>query len=128
MRGKVNLLSFVHFKILDHPRTCGEKFKPFRYMYFGIGSPPHMRGKVCCLIHLFNNIRITPAHAGKRVQVKFSTTQGRDHPRTCGEKLVKLSLYIKLTGSPPHMRGKVKAYNKQTGATRITPAHAGKRM
>ena len=87
-----------------------------------------MRGKGFEITLKISLTGITPEHAGKSSRSIEWKCFERDHPRTCGEKLVKLSLYIKLTGSPPHMRGKVKAYNKQTGATRITPAHAGKRM
>ena len=32
-----------------------------------------------------------------------------DHPRTCGEKLICVHFALYLSGSPPHMRGKVRA-------------------
>ena len=49
----------------DHPRTCGENFlfPPFRNI--GVGSPPHMRGKRVTFGQTGQEIRITPAHAGK---------------------------------------------------------------
>ena len=50
----------------DHPRLCGEKC-PFRdFWWIGVGSPPPMRGKVRCVIPEREEIRITPAYAGKR--------------------------------------------------------------
>ena len=72
-----------------------------------------------------------------------------DHPRTCGEKSDKSFSVWSLTGSPPHMRGKVKRNQSSrvkrwdhprtcgeksfgasfgTSSCRITPAHAGKRV
>ena len=55
------------------------------------------------------------------------TTRSWDHPRTCGEKAVKLKQVLKRLGSPPHMRGKVSPVSDYWRASGITPAHAGKR-
>ena len=49
-----------------------------------------------------------------------------DHPRTCGEKLCKISVSFSVKGSPPHMRGKAIRPSFCTPFQRITPAHAGK--
>ena len=38
------IASFIASK--DHPRTCGEKIDGFSFPKPGLGSPPHMRGKV----------------------------------------------------------------------------------
>ena len=51
-----------------------------------------------------------------------------DHPRTCGENPRLLPLFLCRIGSPPHMRGKLKEYDKHEADTRITPAHAGKTL
>ena len=51
-----------------------------------------------------------------------------DHPRTCGEKKMELAFLRQMWGSPPHMRGKGAFGADETGWTRITPAHAGKRV
>ena len=65
-----------------------------------------MRGKVNFCLNLVNTPRITPAHAGKSVIRRKSLYKGKDHPRTCGEKIEFIDfLYVK-EGSPPHMRGK----------------------
>ena len=50
----------------DHPRTRGEKICPRRELSRRKGSPPHTRGKVCQVFGKGNEMRITPAHAGKR--------------------------------------------------------------
>ena len=49
----------------DHPRTCGENFQIPNNIAEGIGSPPHMRGKLKFTPDGAEVVRITPAHAGK---------------------------------------------------------------
>ena len=91
----------------DHPRTCGEKARPPARRSPGLGSPPHMRGKAQGAAPDRRACRITPAHAGKRRSKKRIAQSGRDHPRTCGEKLESQDHFCTRPGSPPHMRGKV---------------------
>ena len=85
-----------------------------------------MRGKVA-LKRVFDDYRrITPAHAGKRVQVISAWNYAGDHPRPCGEKSVIKPKTFPVGGSPPPMRGKVKNPCFLHKCKRITPAHAGK--
>ena len=70
---------------------------------------------------------ITPAHAGKRSLARWHSARNRDHPRTCGEKACQSAPQSPITGSPPHMRGKVARVVNQLLVPGITPAHAGKR-
>ena len=70
----------------DHPRVCGEKprqdsvgalegritpacagksLSGFLELVTGVGSPPHVRGKVGRTLYLVAGERITPAYAGK---------------------------------------------------------------
>ena len=72
----------------DHPRTCGEKHTINDNMKTVKGSPPHMRGKDSVMYGLQRVHGITPAHAGKRPVWPGSSAAHRDHPRTCGEKLI----------------------------------------
>ena len=60
---------------------------------------------------------ITPACAGKRKPHLHKKGCTWDHPRVCGEKLVRLMCCRCLAGSPPRMRGKVSAedFKPQTG-------------
>ena len=51
--------------------------------------------------------RITPAHAGKRIQMSAALPSQWDHPRACGEKMRFTSPRKCVIGSPPRMRGKV---------------------
>ena len=69
---------------------------------------------------------ITPAHAGKRGFQCQKHGTDRDHPRTCGEKLLKSIWIGQSLGSPPRMRGKVVPKNAAITLAGITPAHAGK--
>ena len=70
----------------DHPRLCGEKAIVSRNSEPGTGSPPPMRGKVCVKLKRVLSFGITPAYAGKRINVLISVAIIRDHPRLCGEK------------------------------------------
>ena len=57
----------------DHPRLCGEKhvFLDRKRLY--MGSPPPMRGKVAAVQKRVNQLRITPAYAGKS-QIRLGLT------------------------------------------------------
>ena len=50
----------------DHPRLCGEKALNGALDVINKGSPPPMRGKEGKLDLLHDDMRITPAYAGKR--------------------------------------------------------------
>ena len=49
-----------------------------------------------------------------------------DHPRLCGEKIIKDSHCAIPAGSPPPMRGKDDMIEIDEAYSRITPAYAGK--
>ena len=55
---------------------------------------------------MYSQIRITPAHAGKRSERSVLGAALRDHPRACGEKQLAATPRPSHTGSPPRMRGK----------------------
>ena len=110
----------------DHPRLCGEKFKRIRCRLGRKGSPPPMRGKVLAHYVMYQNVRITPAYAGKSCICEQYAKYAEDHPRLCGEKdLTKDTLHW-YKGSPPPMRGKGLLWNPQCTPAGITPAYAGK--
>ena len=50
------------------------------------GSPPHTRGKVTGLEKEVDEVRITPAYAGKSYSALCYTDSRKDHPRIRGEK------------------------------------------
>ena len=85
-----------------------------------------MRGKdVLCFCQCTRH-GITPAYAGKRVQIPEYLGGGRDHPRVCGEKIRAIFKMAFSLGSPPRMRGKVKKTVLDLSRLGITPAYAGK--
>ena len=71
--GKSRLLFFLLLRRWDHPRTCGEKRKNGWQKAKRKGSPPHMRGKGGVRLAGLHHLRITPAHAGKRLKRSRST-------------------------------------------------------
>ena len=90
----------------DHPRLCGEKTPCCMVCRQRWGSPPPMRGKAKTDLFNFFEIRITPAYAGKSVQLRQCQGSSRDHPRLCGEKVSGKKPLSSYAGSPPPMRGK----------------------
>ena len=87
-----------------------------------------MRGKVKRIVVRVAALRITPAHAGKRRHCRSAVGTYRDHPRPCGEKCIWLLRQRRRPGSPPPMRGKALLPAELEARSRITPAHAGKRL
>ena len=85
-----------------------------------------MRGKGSSVILDCVISGITPAYAGKRSAAYCFGVRVEDHPRLCGEKLVRHDVNPPEHGSPPPMRGKEKQSQKIYYYHRITPAYAGK--
>ena len=86
-----------------------------------------MRGKETRGDHITTEFRIPPAYAGKSSVPSQFRMNRRDHPRICGEKPVLPCQFMYVSGSPPHMRGKVVAHGCLLLDVGITPAYAGKR-
>ena len=125
--GKSELCVLVAELTEDHPRICGEKLLLVVCLAPVMGSPPHMRGKVTSAFFVESRTGITPAYAGKRAFGSMGAEIPWDHPRICGEKTGAPWRWLMVTGSPPHMRGKVSKYSAKPADYRITPAYAGKR-
>ena len=125
--GKSCPMRCVRFLLWDHPRLCGEKVFRYRCKHLVSGSPPPMRGKGRCCTSCSRRVRITPAYAGKSINVTLAGSSCWDHPRLCGEKLPQQPRFCWAAGSPPPMRGKEKHSTKPRTYARITPAYAGKR-
>ena len=85
-----------------------------------------MRGKVRYRAYYSVSDRITPAYAGKRQEENDDDGDQKDHPRLCGEKLLKQKNNTRAEGSPPPMRGKAFLNGIALACVRITPAYAGK--
>ena len=108
------------------PRVCGEKLFACFFLRGQLGSPPRMRGKVCGGGVVAVVEGITPAYAGKRRSSPGRASGRGDHPRMCGEKMMKAGSNCAMLGSPPRMRGKVFDCFGPESAVGITPAYAGK--
>ena len=90
MRGKVLFAAPPQIPERDHPRACGEKVDEITRFHIVQGSPPRMRGKVPIDSASVEQWGITPAHAGKRVNIPSIASLNWDHPRACGEKAKKI--------------------------------------
>ena len=84
--GKSSLFDTGRIIEWDHPRLCGEKEADVQFLFNPLGSPPPMRGKANTANAIPENLRITPAYAGKRSACENSGIRRKDHPRLCGEK------------------------------------------
>ena len=126
VRGK---LCAAHCRLcgnMDHPRRCGENSEITICPFGHKGSPPQVRGKPVSHLSIFPGFRITPAGAGKTRQPFVHFPGVQDHPRRCGENLLKSQAVCLDGGSPPQVRGKQVAQCSQPHQTGITPAGAGK--
>ena len=107
---------------------CGEKKMKKKPAGSLAGSPPHVRGKDALFVGITKQHRITPACAGKRINLDRFGGVTKDHPRMCGEKLFGQLDRTGVPGSPPHVRGKVFGQVLSALVLGITPACAGKRL
>ena len=126
--GKSRKWTGSQLRTWDHPRLCGEKVSSYGSYSDLLGSPPPMRGKGPCQALRHDVDGITPAYAGKSSGCCRTQSPYRDHPRLCGEKVVKKLAKMLREGSPPPMRGKVVPSTPKRKTMRITPAYAGKRL
>ena len=112
----------------DHPRVCGEKSAWIAVVMSQAGSPPRVRGKAAKMRQKRYHVRITPACAGKRESCTVCGSFSWDHPRVCGEKLLRRQCTRCRWGSPPRVRGKAGNFVTKSLNFGITPACAGKRL
>ena len=64
---------------------CGENRDRLHYSTLAGGSPPRVRGKQLDEEDAKIQVRITPACAGKTMQLCSKNVYSKDHPRVCGE-------------------------------------------
>ena len=124
--GKSPVTAEMDFERNNHPRSCGEKVLVPLCIGQTDGSSPLMRGKGRAIFCMRGRARIIPAHAGKRSSHSISGWLTRDHPRSCGEKLLLVSHITPNTGSSPLVRGKALDERVAERGDGSIPAHAGK--
>ena len=110
----------------DHPRACGENLASTGSNPSIKGSPPRVRGKLRLAVEVGVSRRITPARAGKTWVAVTVERCREDHPRACGENLVRIIPPGFCHGSPPRVRGKPEGRCGGCSVSGITPARAGK--
>ena len=124
--GKTRIRDKRRQTLRDHPRMRGEDILAVGQAVYGLGSPPHARGRLARPQHLHKTVRITPACAGKTILCRLSRRGGTDHPRMRGEDEQDHPAAYSPTGSPPHARGRPLDEARGKSAGGITPACAGK--
>ena len=126
--GKTVFQQTIRIIFRDHPRRCGENPILARCFARRSGSPPQVRGKQNPKREILFHYRITPAGAGKTDGLYTNAFLHWDHPRRCGENLLKPAKLSAALGSPPQVRGKHMFSPPQVFRRRITPAGAGKTL
>ena len=89
----------------DHPRACGEHWRPY--------------------LHAVVKSGIIPAHAGNTLHGRRIVEIPEDHPRACGEHFHKYKTAQGDVGSSPRMRGTLQRLVDALELFGIIPAHAG---
>ena len=113
-------------KAEDHPRRCGENVMTANLREWRHGSPPQVRGKHPPQLVRRRFPGITPAGAGKTVNIVYNFAVIGDHPRRCGENSSINTKIPAYPGSPPQVRGKLVRTGDYAYVAGITPAGAGK--
>ena len=109
-----------------HPRVCGENTARAPGLIAASGSPPRVRGKRRRPRRPEPCAGLTPACAGKTFDEVGAGSDGRAHPRVCGENGFSGRDKGLGVGSPPRVRGKRAPGGVLDDGRRLTPACAGK--
>ena len=124
--GKTLVSILITAQIWKHPRVCGEDQCGYSASSHAPETPPRMRGRPQHQTAVYPRRRNTPAYAGKTSRQPRALTQGRKHPRVCGEDA---GAYIDLVSgeeTPPRMRGRLIISTAMAVVSGNTPAYAGK--
>ncbi len=104
---------------------CGEHAWAFSLTSSKSGSSPHVRGARGFMLSEAVHCGIIPACAGSTPQMAHSISITWDHPRMCGEHIVKHVRPCSKRGSSPHVRGAHCETCPSVFETGIIPACAG---
>ena len=108
-----------------HPRTCGEHTSSSILNRPGVGSSPHLRGTHTRMYADSYSSRFIPAPAGNTSSISSSLRLGTVHPRTCGEHSTCIDVFLRDSGSSPHLRGTRVDVARRVMELRFIPAPAG---
>ena len=109
----------------DHPRVCGERMNSPADTSQVSGSSPRMRGTLRLGQRHHPAHRIIPAYAGNAGVHRLRGCPAADHPRVCGERLLRTQQGRGICGSSPRMRGTLILKRYVDLIPRIIPAYAG---
>ena len=104
---------------------CGEHVWPVIFQSIVVGSSPHVRGALIPRMMKPVSNGIIPACAGSTPILARSSAPSRDHPRMCGEHVLKVWPGALDSGSSPHVRGAPQGNLFQGHSGGIIPACAG---
>ena len=104
---------------------CGEQPYLETNLHDIAGSSPSVRGAVLHKLGPFVHKGIIPACAGSRSWVAINPAAARDHPRVCGEQVVKAEQSVGGKGSSPRVRGAAISTQSALVDHGIIPACAG---
>ena len=109
----------------DHPRMCGEHSIDAAVRFEAEGSSPHVRGAQVADEAVSLEPGIIPACAVSTLRASWKPSGPRDHPRMCGEHLVRPRHVAQPRGSSPHVRGARSQLDVRAVFHGIIPACAG---
>ena len=113
------------FRLRDHPRVCGEHICRVMWVTVYPGSSPRVRGTLDRISSSSMEMGIIPACAGNTNGEVWRLVTSGDHPRVCGEHMVRASFFRSSGGSSPRVRGTPQQVPQAGAARGIIPACAG---
>ena len=125
--GKSSTWPTVRVLRWDYPRVGGEELITPCLLCAVEGLPPRGRGRECPATREDLLWGITPAWAGKSLNILVATLSQWDYPRVGGEEPSSPCTSCNAAGLPPRGRGRGLVERDEDGNPRITPAWAGKR-
>ena len=87
--GKTSSVLSQAILIMEHPRVCGENAERMAVPAMVPGTSPRMRGKLHELPDLSFGCGNIPAYAGKTRFLSSQPDTLKEHPRVCGENLMR---------------------------------------
>ena len=123
--GNTAIASATSLLVRDHPRVCGEHVSAMSLAVRLTGSSPRMRGTLRLPAVAVFDHGIIPAYAGNTRCCWPSCWCCRDHPRVCGEHMLRERRIVWQAGSSPRMRGTPFGRRLHFRPPGIIPAYAG---
>ena len=109
-----------------HPHTCGEDVRLGHFRPRSCGSPPHVWGRRGHSFAQCAWTRFTPTRVGKTAAYADAAGTRAVHPHTCGEDSPRSRKSEYVSGSPPHVWGRLTLKKAGFAPGRFTPTRVGK--